>query len=248
MVLVCPVCGGCESNQWRTFKGHIKKCATSRPNVTSRKVEPGESHWRRSDPPLMNCTRAPGTKATFMLPVWPDPPDDEESVHRGQIFECICKEWEAQVATIKKAAAAEAKEEVDKVEDAVADKDDNKIISSKPRQPVHHSKKKKKELPKRTEPLNDNLDNYFGPSQSWNSQETADITPVDTPKKSGEAKSKNNLDDSSHRRVGKSSEPLLEPNLQDSEVSSLTKASKSSQGSAGEGPSEPPPKSEQPTK
>ena len=25
MVLVCPICGGCRSNQWRTVKGHIKK-------------------------------------------------------------------------------------------------------------------------------------------------------------------------------------------------------------------------------
>ena len=50
-----------------------------------------------------------------MLPVWPDPPDDEESAHRGQIFKCIHKEREAQVATIKEAAAAEAEEEADKV-------------------------------------------------------------------------------------------------------------------------------------
>ena len=62
-------------------------------------------------PPLMNHTRAPKTEAMFMLPVWPDPPDDEESAHRGQIFECICKEWEVQVTTIKEAAAAEAEEE-----------------------------------------------------------------------------------------------------------------------------------------
>ena len=67
-----------------------------------------------------------------MLPVWPDPPDDE-SAHRGQIFECIHKEWEAQVTTIKEAAAAEAEEEADKVEDAVADKDDDKLASSRPR-------------------------------------------------------------------------------------------------------------------
>ena len=232
MVLVCPICGGCRSNQWRTVIGHIKKCATARLNITSRKVEPGEPHWKRSDPLLMNHTRAPKTEATFTLPVWPDPPDDEESVHRGQIFGHILKEWGAQVATIKKAAAAEAKEEADKVEDAAPDKDDDKLTSLKLRQPVCHSKKKKKELPNKTEPLNDNLDDYFSPSQSQNSQETADITPVNTPQKSGEAKSKNNTDWSSHRRVDKSSEPLLEPISQDSEVPNLSKTSKSSQGSA----------------
>ena len=68
-----------------------------------------------------------------------------------------------QVTTIKKAAAAEAKEGADKVEDAVADKNDDKLTSLKPRQPVHHSKRKK-ELPKRTEPFDDNLYDYLSPS------------------------------------------------------------------------------------
>ena len=115
MVIVCPICGGCRSNQWRTVKGHIKKCAAARPNVASRKVEPGELHWRRSDWPLMNHTRAPETEATFTLPVWPNPPDDEESAHRGQIFRHILKQWGTQVATIKKVLAAEAEEKADKV-------------------------------------------------------------------------------------------------------------------------------------
>ena len=70
--------------------------------------------------------------------------------------------------------------------------------------------------------------------------------PVNAQKKSEEAKSKNDLDGSSRQRVDKSSEPPLEPKLQDSEVSNLRKTSKSSQGSAEEGPPEPPPTSEQP--
>ena len=41
-------------------------------------------------------------------------------------------------------------------------------------------------------------------SQSQNSQETTDVTPIDTPKKSEEAKLKNDPDGSSHRRVDKS--------------------------------------------
>ena len=133
MVLVCPICGGCGLNQWRTVVGHIKKCTTARPNIASRKVEPGKPHWRRSDPPLMNQTRAPETEATFALPMWPNPPDDEESVHRGQIFRCIPKEWGTQVTTIEKAAIAEAEDEADKVEDAAADKKDDKLTSLKPR-------------------------------------------------------------------------------------------------------------------
>ena len=114
------------------MEGHIKKCAAAHPYVASRKVKPGEPHWMRSDSPLMNHTRAPGTEATFTLPVWPDPPNNEEVVHQGQIFECICKEWEAQVTTAKEAAAADA-EEADKVNDATANKDDSKRTTSKPK-------------------------------------------------------------------------------------------------------------------
>ena len=86
-----------------------------------------------TDLPLMNNTRASETEATLTLPVWPNPPDNEESAHRGQIFRCILKEWGTQVTTVKKAAAAEAEEEADKVDDAAADKDDKKLTSSKPR-------------------------------------------------------------------------------------------------------------------
>ena len=58
-----------------------------------------------------------------------------------------------------------------------------------------------------------------------NSQETADVTPVDTTKKSEEAKLENDPDGSSHRRVDKSPE-----------------------GSAGQGPPKPSSKSKQPVK
>ena len=59
IVLVCPVCGGCGSNQWRTVKEHVKKYAKTHPNVASWKVKPGKPLWRRSDLPLMNHTMAP---------------------------------------------------------------------------------------------------------------------------------------------------------------------------------------------
>ena len=76
----------------------------------------------------------------------------------------------------------------------------------------------------------------------------ADIMPVNTPKKSEEAKSKNDSDGSRCQRVDKSPEPSLELKqpAQDSEVSSLRKTHKSSQGSAEEGPSEPSSKLKQP--
>ena len=79
MVLVCPICGGCGSNRWRIVKGHIKKCAVARPNVADRVVEPGEPHWRKSDPPLRNHTTAAETEATYTLSVRPDPPNDEDA-------------------------------------------------------------------------------------------------------------------------------------------------------------------------
>ena len=80
----------------------------------------------------MNHTWAPKTEAMFTLPVWPDPPNDEEPAHQGQIFECIHKEWEAQVTTIKEAATEEA-EEADKVNDAAVNKDDSKLATLRPR-------------------------------------------------------------------------------------------------------------------
>ena len=72
-----------------------------------------------------NHTWAPETEAMFTLPVWPDPPNDEEPAHQGQIFKCICKEWEAQVANIKGAVAAEA-EVADKGDNIVVNQDDSK--------------------------------------------------------------------------------------------------------------------------
>ena len=89
MVLVHPICSCCGLNQWRTFEGHIKKCAAAQPYVANRDVEPGEPHWRKSDPPLKNHTRAAETEATYTLPIWPDPPNDEEATHQGQIIKCI---------------------------------------------------------------------------------------------------------------------------------------------------------------
>ena len=64
--------------------------------------------------------------------------------------------------------------------------------------------KKKDSSSKRIEPPDDNLDEYFGLSQDQNSQENADVTPTETPKKSEEAKSKNDPNNSSHRREDRS--------------------------------------------
>ena len=75
---------------------------------------------------------APKTEATFTLPVWPDPPNDEETAHQGQIFKCIWKEWEALVANIKGAEAAEA-QEADKGDDVAVDKNDSNQATSKPK-------------------------------------------------------------------------------------------------------------------
>ena len=86
----------------------------------------------RSDPPLMNHIWAPETEATFTLPEWPDPPNDEEPAYWGQIFKHIHKEWEAQGTTIKEAVATET-EEADKVNDAMANQDDSKLATSKPK-------------------------------------------------------------------------------------------------------------------
>ena len=57
------------------------------------------------------------------------------------------------------------------------------------------SKKKKKDSSsKRIEPSDDNLNEYFGLSQGQNRQETVDVTPTETPKKSEEVNAKNDPD------------------------------------------------------
>ena len=88
---------------------------------------------------------------------------------------------------------------------------------------------------------------YFGPSQSQNSQETADVTPVNTPKKSDEAKLKNDPDSSSCKRVDKSPKPSskLRQHAPDSADFSHRKVHKMPQDSTGEGSSEPSSKSKQ---
>ena len=81
MVLVCPICSGCGLNQWKTVEGYIKKCAAAQPTVADRNFVPGEPHWRKTDPPLKNLTRAMATGAMYTLQVWPAAPNDEEATH-----------------------------------------------------------------------------------------------------------------------------------------------------------------------
>ena len=100
--------------------------------MADRDIKPGKPHWRKSDPPLKNHTKAAETEATYTLPVWPDPPNDEEATHGGQIFECIQKEWTAQVGNIREAAAAEAAE-ADKDDDGEVNKGDSKQAKPKPK-------------------------------------------------------------------------------------------------------------------
>ena len=59
--------------------------------MTDRDVLPGDPHWRKSDPPPNNHTRAAETEATDTLQVWSDPPKDEEGTDQGQIFQQILK-------------------------------------------------------------------------------------------------------------------------------------------------------------
>ena len=49
MVLVCPICGGCGTNQWRLVEGHIKKCVAAQPKVADREVNAGELHLKKKD-------------------------------------------------------------------------------------------------------------------------------------------------------------------------------------------------------
>ena len=64
---MCPICGGCGLNQWKTVEVHVKKCAAAQPNMAERNVMPGEPHWRKSDPPLKNHTRAVAMETMYTL-------------------------------------------------------------------------------------------------------------------------------------------------------------------------------------
>ena len=109
--------------------------------------------------------------------------NDEEATRQGQIFEHIRKEWTAQVGNIKEAAAAKAVE-AGKDDDGQVDKGERKQAKPKPKWATCGSKKKDKDSSsKKITPPDDNLDEYFGSGQGQNSQETADVTPTETPKK-----------------------------------------------------------------
>ena len=69
MVLVCPICAGCESNSWRTVEAHIKACTRQRPGIASQKVNPGEPLWQSTDNRLRGLTRAGETATTFELQI-----------------------------------------------------------------------------------------------------------------------------------------------------------------------------------
>ena len=130
-------------------------------------------------------------------------------------------EWTVQVQNIRETAAAEAAKA--NKDDGEVDKVGSKQAKLKPKQTTCKAKGKQKGTSSKKVDLPDNnLDEYFSSSQDKGSQETADVTPSKTPKKSEGAKSKDVPKSSSHGRVHKSP-----------------------QGSAGEGSPEPSSKSKQ---
>ena len=71
------------------------------------------------------------------------------------------------------------------------DKDDNKKTRSKSKQSSHKTKGRQKSSSlKKVNLPDDNLNKFFSSSQDKNSQETADITPANLPKKSKGTESK----------------------------------------------------------
>ena len=95
-------------------------------------MKPGEPHWRKSNPPLRNHTRAAETEVTYTLSVWQNPPNDEDAADKGQIFKHIREEWTAQVRIIREDAAAEAAK-ADKDGDGIVDKSGSKQAKPKPK-------------------------------------------------------------------------------------------------------------------
>ena len=111
MVLVCPICAGCRSNSWRTVKAHIKAYARERPGIASRKVNPGEPLWQRTDNRLRGLTRTEETATTFELPTWTNPPDDANQEDRGHLINKTLTEMQEKLKALEEEAprAAEVK-------------------------------------------------------------------------------------------------------------------------------------------
>ena len=99
--------------------------------MADRSVDPGESHWQKSNLPLRNHTRAAETEVTCTLSVWPVPPN-EDPTDQGQIFKCIREESTAQVKHMKEEAASEAAK-VYKDDGGEDDKVNNKQSKPKPK-------------------------------------------------------------------------------------------------------------------
>ena len=101
----------------------------------------------------------------------------------------------------EEAAAADAT----KVEKDDGGEDDNKQTRLKPKQSSCKTKgKQKSSSSKKVNLPDDNLDELFGSSQDKNSQETADVTPTDPPKKSKVTESKDEPKSSRHGNVHRS--------------------------------------------
>ena len=84
---------------------------------------------------------------------------------------------------MREAVASEAAK-VDKDNGGEDDKDDNRQTKSKSKRSSHKTKGRQKSLSSKVDLPDDNLDEFFSLSQDKNSQETADVTPTDLPKKS----------------------------------------------------------------
>ena len=109
-----------------------------------------------------------------------------------------------QIEHMKKEAASEAAK-ADKDQGGEDDKDDNKQTKAKSKQSSHKimGRQKSSSLKKVDFP-DDNLNKFCASSQDKNSQETADITLTDLPKKSEVTGSKDEPKNSSHENVHRS--------------------------------------------
>ena len=176
MVLVCPICIGCGSNSWRTVKAHIKACARQRPGIASRKVNPGECLWWRTD-----HTRAEETATTFKLPTRTNPPDDANQEDRGHLIDKTLTEMQGQLKALEEEAPRAAECKMSTHGQKAKDTDQNNKgdgKESKSKQQTHSSKSKQKA--KSIDLTSDDLDGHFGAFLDKYSQETTSTAQEDS--------------------------------------------------------------------
>ena len=181
MVLVCPICGGCRLNQWQTVEGHIKKCAAPHPYMWTGKSSQGNHtgwglthHWwitlgPQKQRPRSHCQC--GLIPQMMRRLHTEARSSNASVRSGKPK--LLPSRRLQLQKLRRQTKSMMLWPI-------------RMTASQPHQSQNDLsaiQRRRRSLPKGWSPSM-TISMTTGPSQSQDSQQAADITPVDTSKKS----------------------------------------------------------------